>query len=87
MVICPLIVLDGSMFEYDLATDGEPNLRPTTYVKYLAASIHPETKLVLPNNQSVMTSYTEDYLIDIVTTSSLTEYIGWLEEDMRLITS
>ena len=87
MVFCPLVVLDGALYEYDLAIDGEPNLRPTTYVKYLAATIHPETKLVLPNNQSVTTSSTEDFLIDVVTKDSLPEYIGWLEEDMRLIMS
>jgi hypothetical protein len=87
MVICPLIVLDGEMFEYDLSKDGQPNLRRTSYVKYLATTIRPETKLEMPNKQTVTTSFTQDFLIDIVTKDSLPEYIGWLEEDMRLIMS
>jgi hypothetical protein len=84
LVVCPLVVLDGTLFDYDLAADGRPNLKPATYVKYMAATITPETKLEL-DHRSVTTSFTEDLLPDIVTKDALPEYIGWLEEDMRLI--
>ncbi len=87
IVVCPLIVLDGAMYEYNLGIDEEPNVKPTSHVKYLAATIGPEMKVELPNKQSLTTSSTEDFLIDIVVKSSLPQYVGWLEEDMRLIMS
>ena len=85
IVACPLIVLDGPMFEYNLALDGEPNLKRISNIKYLASTIGQEREVKLPNNQTTTMIPTEHFLVDIISKDSLDQYIGWLEEDMRLI--
>jgi hypothetical protein len=87
MVACPLIVLDGAMFEYNLALDGGPNLKRISHIKYLASTIGQEREIELPNKQTTTMIPKEDFLVDIISKDSLDEYIGWLEEDMRLIMS
>ena len=57
MVACPLIVLDGQMFEYNLGLDGEPNLKEVSHIKYLASTIGRERLIELPNKQTATTTH------------------------------
>ena len=87
MLVIPLIVVDGTLFEYNLGQDGEPTAKEMSYVKYQATVIGSETTVKLPNERTEKYTPQEDFLIDIVDKKTLPDYIDWLEEDMKLITS
>jgi hypothetical protein len=87
VIICPLIVLDGQIFEYSLAPSGEPNLVDRLQIKYQASTVAPEREVELPDKQKGVFTQFEDYVIDIVTLDRVPQYVDRLEEDMKLISS
>jgi hypothetical protein len=70
IVYCPVIVLEGKLFEYTLNESQEPKLAEANYLKY-QVDFHDSRE---PNP--------ETYLIDVVTLQNLPEYASWLEDEM-----
>ena len=80
----PLIVLEGPMYEYNLRSDGEPNLQEVSYVKYQACILGDVTA---SSEQEAGEIPQVAFLIDIVKKELLGEYISYLEEEIRQVTS
>lgn len=71
MILYPLIVLDGKMFQYTVNEVGGPSLEGTDYVKYKTSYLG-----------SFEFVEEEEFLIDIITRSFLPGYIDLVDAEM-----
>src|SRR5207249_2872318 len=81
-IFYPLIVLDGSMWEYRLENENQPNLQEVSYVKYQASSLSESQ-----TSRAQEAAPPRQFLIDVVRKEFLSDYIGWLEEEIEIITN
>jgi len=86
VLLYPLIVLDGSMYEYVLSEEGMPKVNKLSYLKYFATLAGPLQTWKSPEG-IVTTASEEEFLIDIVTKDRLPHYLKWLDDEIQAITS